>query len=262
MIKFDKNKCIQCGLCVKACPFTILELENNYPAMGKEKKDLCIRCFHCISICRNKAVSAEGVEGIDVKIEKAPSSIYGEGAAEKLIKGRRSVRKYNKRKVDREIIENILQAAEWAPSAKNQHPVKWLAVCGKEKTDKIMEMVLDWVKEAGREQLILSEYSNGNNIVTFGAPYLLFAYADTAAVNPFADSVIAMTMADLMFYEKGISTCWGGYMTRIANNSQAIRKYLNLPENCQIYAVLGFGYTDIEQYTYLPYRKDAQITWL
>jgi len=259
MIKFNKEKCIRCGQCANVCPFTIISTDHDYPAMTENKKDLCISCFHCMSACGQKAISAAGVRSSDVRIDGDAKS---EGAVKRLIQGRRSVRRFNGRNVDRELVKDVLQAAEWAPSAKNQHPARWIAVHGKDKTDEIMRMVLNYVEETGKEPLVLSEYSNGNNIVTFGAPCLLFVYADTSAINPFADSVIAMTMADLMFHEKGIETCWGGYMIRIANNCKAIREYLGLPQGCQVYGVLGLGYTDAEHYIYLPYRKEPRITWL
>lgn len=261
MIRFNSNKCNQCGQCIKACPFTVLTMEKDCLAMILDKEKYCIDCFHCISICKQKAVSAEGIPAIDVRVDKALAG-NGSDIIANYVRSRRSVRKYNDKMINKEIIQAILQNAEWAPSAKNQHPTKWIVVSGKDKTDHIMEMVLKYVNETGQEPLILSEHANGNNIATFDAPYLLFAYADTSAVNPFADSVIAMTMADLMFCEKGIRTCWGGYMIRIANNCQEIREYLNIPENCKVYGVLGLGYTDVEQYSYLPHRKKPIIRWL
>lgn len=50
------------------------------------------------------------------------------------IKNRRSIRDYNpSKKVPKDAIEKIVDAARWAPSAGNQQPIEVVAVSEKEK---------------------------------------------------------------------------------------------------------------------------------
>jgi nitroreductase len=49
------------------------------------------------------------------------------------IKGRRSIREYKSTPVPREIIEDILEAGNWAPSAKNGHQWRFTVLTGKAK---------------------------------------------------------------------------------------------------------------------------------
>ncbi|MCJ7730995.1 nitroreductase family protein [Candidatus Bathyarchaeota archaeon] len=51
------------------------------------------------------------------------------------IKGRRSIREYKSTPVPREIIEDILGAGNWAPSAKNGHQWRFTVLTGKAKDD-------------------------------------------------------------------------------------------------------------------------------
>ncbi|TRO56439.1 nitroreductase family protein, partial [Candidatus Bathyarchaeota archaeon] len=45
-----------------------------------------------------------------------------------IIKNRRSIRQYLPRKVEREKIDTILEAAQWAPSASNKQPWHFIVV--------------------------------------------------------------------------------------------------------------------------------------
>lgn len=50
-IKRDKNACIQCGLCRKACPMNILVDRHDFV-----RHPNCINCMRCISACPKKCV--------------------------------------------------------------------------------------------------------------------------------------------------------------------------------------------------------------
>ena len=47
MISFhvQQDLCISCGLCVRDCPQSIIELKDDYPVVVNEEK--CLRCGHC-----------------------------------------------------------------------------------------------------------------------------------------------------------------------------------------------------------------------
>ena len=74
----------------------------------------------------------------DEKLQQIPLSSYREYPAEEMISrsrkflremsGRRSVRSFSDRPVDREIIENCLLTAGSAPSGANQQPWKFVVV--------------------------------------------------------------------------------------------------------------------------------------
>jgi ferredoxin/flavodoxin len=50
-LRVDKDRCTQCGLCVKLCPINNIEMKG-YP----EIKNKCIYCMRCISFCPTRAI--------------------------------------------------------------------------------------------------------------------------------------------------------------------------------------------------------------
>ena len=52
-ISVDKDKCTSCSLCVTACPFTAIEMENGYPVFLDE----CRLCGACIEACPEDAIA-------------------------------------------------------------------------------------------------------------------------------------------------------------------------------------------------------------
>ncbi len=49
-----KDKCIKCGVCIKACPVNAIKYyKNKYAKINKQK---CIRCYCCHEMCESNAV--------------------------------------------------------------------------------------------------------------------------------------------------------------------------------------------------------------
>ena len=49
----DKNKCINCGICVKECPVNAILMKKGKTEIDMEK---CISCGLCAKICPNRAI--------------------------------------------------------------------------------------------------------------------------------------------------------------------------------------------------------------
>ena len=49
---YDKDKCLQCGLCVSTCPMhSLSQDEDGYVVLD----DACVRCGQCVPVCPGKA---------------------------------------------------------------------------------------------------------------------------------------------------------------------------------------------------------------
>ena len=53
---------------------------------------------------------------------------------------RRSIRKFKDKKVEKELIDKLLEAADAAPSACNKRPLEFYAVTNEEKLNEIMKI--------------------------------------------------------------------------------------------------------------------------
>lgn len=140
-----------------------------------------------------------------------------------IAKKRYSVRNYSGKKVEKEKLDKILQAAHVAPTAANLQPVHLIAVESKEGLKKI---------------------SKGANI--YNAPLAIIVCADhnKAWVRPFdqkqTGDIDAAILTDHMMLEAtelGLGTVWVCYF-----QPDVIRKEFDLPDNLEPINILVIGY--------------------
>lgn len=260
MLEINYQKCAGCLKCVSVCPFNVLNVENGKPEASGD--GLCVKCLHCAAICPQNAIKLDDLEGIlHAEIPVLPQN-YAE-LIEWHLMTRRSYRNFKPEPVPKNILEHALKVAEWAPSAKNQHPAKWIVINDDIKIKKIMDHILDYVRETGISPEIARLHARGRNVVTGNAKTLLLAYAKTDAINPPVDSALALYTVELILQARGIGTCFGGYLTRMCNQVPALRDMLKLPEGFQFYGTLMMGYPENEQYIHIPNRHHKpEIQWL
>lgn len=141
-----------------------------------------------------------------------------------LARARYSVRSFNPRKVEKEKLDLILQAAQAAPSACNYQPTRILVIEKEEDLKKFTYMSRS----------------------VFGAPMVLVVCADTSVawVRGFdklnhagADACIAATHMMLQAAELGLGTVWIGSF-----DPELLRKQFNLPEAFAPICLLPLGY--------------------
>jgi nitroreductase len=145
------------------------------------------------------------------------------------IKGRRSVRAFKKLDLPQEILEKILDAARWAPSAGNIQPWEFIVVRRMETKLKLVKAALDqrFIAEApvvvvvcaNVDMSAMSYGSRGQN---------LYCIQDTAAAT---QNILLAT------YALGAGACWIG-----AFLEDTVRKVLDLPPEIRPVAIVPIGY--------------------
>lgn len=254
MMSIDKSLCVNCGACVRACSMGIFRLDDSGQVEVRDKP--CIECYHCAAACPAKAVRCDGLSVEQLYPAPADSALL------RSIQSRRSVRTFTDELPDKGFLQSVLDATLYAPSGKNEHANRWTVVLGREKTDALFQLTLDWAKDVPHYRHLLKLAQWGRNPVTCGAPCLIVGYNRTDALNPQTDTVIAMTLAEQLLVEAGWGTCWGGYLRAAARESEAIRAALSIPEGCRVYEILLVGRPDGEKYINVPYRPSAEINWV
>lgn len=142
---------------------------------------------------------------------------------------RKSIRAYKDTPIPEEKLTAVLEAARMAPSGANRQPWKFVVVTDAEKRKK------------------LSVASGGQSQVA-GAPVVIAAVA-TAPENMMAcevqgapvDLSIAVDHMMLAAVDEGLGTCWIG-----AFQQKPAKEILNVPDSCQIIALLPLGFPDDE----------------
>lgn len=146
---------------------------------------------------------------------------------EEAIKTRKSVRSYSKKAVEKEKIQEILDAARLAPSAGNRQEWRFVIVTEEEIRKK------------------LSVAAAGQVFVSM-APCVIACCADTdfhrmrcGQLTYPIDVAIAIDHITLRAVELGLGTCWIG-----AFYEDRVKEIVNIPENIKVVALLAVGYPE------------------
>lgn len=252
MFTIDQSRCVGCGACIKTCPMAIFSKGEDGTVTARERS--CLNCFHCAGVCPTGAISC------DEQATPALPLATGDDLLSKFQR-RRSIRRFKKDNPDRAVIQAALDGAAYAPSAHNDRKYQWTVVYGYDKVEGLYRAILDWAKDQQYYRVLLKSESRGLNVVTCGAPCLVFVHCPDDCSSPHTDSVIAMELADQLLADAGLGTCWGGYLHRLSEVCPAFRDALNIPEGHKVYGALMVGYPD-ERYHNRPFRPAAEINWV
>jgi len=240
----------------------------------------CIGCGHCMAICPHDAIKVTGRTLSPDDLFRLPDN--GEAADYNqllnLLKRRRSVREFQKKPVEPEKIEKILEAARTSPMGLPPSDVNVLVF---DKVEKSREFVTDFCKMLEKMKWFVSPWflalmrpfwgkandelfrnfirplfsiypgsiKKGENVVTYDAPLVMYFYGSPWA-DP-ADPLIAATTAMYAGESLGLGTCMLGAVHPFIQNSGARR----LREKYGIRYTSREGLLVIFGYPALRYRK-------
>lgn len=145
------------------------------------------------------------------------------------IKGRRSIRAFKSEDVPPEIVEKLIDAARWAPSAGNIQPWEFIIVRNPEIKRNLAKAALNqsFIEEAPVVIVVCAdEIRSSQGYGVRGKT--LYCIQDTAA---------ATQNIHLAAYSLGLGTCWVG-----AFNEEEARKILEIPQGVRPVAIIPVGY--------------------
>jgi NAD-dependent dihydropyrimidine dehydrogenase PreA subunit len=131
-IKRLEDKCNKCMLCVRDCVSGVWRIVDGVPA--PVQPDLCNLCSHCIAVCPRDAILHEGLNAAQttkVNRKNLLPNVYRD-----IVMSRRSVRQFREREVPREVIEQVLSLARYAPTASNEQNVGYIVITDKKLIEK------------------------------------------------------------------------------------------------------------------------------
>jgi len=156
-------------------------------------------------------------------------------SVEEVINQRRSIRKYQNKKISDEIIEELLDAARKAPSAKNVQSHKYFVVKTQDIKDELIKNKVFKQPFVNDAPLIIvccadpSQYPKSVDVDEIPEHY---AYIDLS---------IAASFLVLRATELGLGTVFVAWIYR-----EKIKEILSIPENYIIPFVIPIGYPDEE----------------
>lgn len=145
-----------------------------------------------------------------------------------IIKNRRSIRKFQKKEIPEEIIDKLIEALIWAPSAGNLQSRKFYFIFDQKLKDELVNVALSQNFIAHAPLVIVGCTDNqiGSRYGERGEH--LFSICDVA---------VSIQNMMLLAHEQGLGTCWVG-----AFKEKEVAKILNLPKNLKPIAIIPVGY--------------------
>lgn len=142
---------------------------------------------------------------------------------------RRSIRSFTKQDVPEEIVERLVNAARWAPSAGNIQPWDFVIVRKAETKVRLANAALD---QQSIEQAPVVIIACANEVLSArryeDRGKALFCLQDTAA---------AIQNILLFAYSIGLGTCWIG-----AFDEEQVREIIKVPAGSRPVAIIPVGY--------------------
>ena len=269
LFTIDKSKCKKDGICAIDCPLGIISFDNDYPFTTAEAEKGCINCGHCLAICPHEALSLSKMPLENCQPFR-PELIPSFEQVEAFLKGCRSVRHFQNKKVDKSDIEKAIDIARHASSAGNMQPVKWNVIYDSNKVKDVAKTVIEWMRSSMKVQSqhvmapyferMVNAWDRGKDPVCRNAPHLVITYSQENNLVAQNDSTIALTHFALSAMSLNIGTCWVGFIMMATRNSTELDKVLNIPAGYKCTGAMMMG---IPKYRYhrIPMRNKADISW-
>lgn len=184
-----------------------------------------------------------------------------------MLKSRRAIRKYEVRKVEKEKIEQLLEAATWAPNDGRREPWSFYVIQEEAKV-KYEQLVANYAQERFHDKPNLVEASV--NVVK-NTPLVIVVTADIIPDDEGAskDNEYAVCCAIhsmwLTAQSLGLGFVWRTRGVGLVRDER-LSRFIGLPENKRVIGNLFIGYPDEEEVRKLkvPARTsfEEKTTWL
>lgn len=173
-----------------------------------------------------------------------------------LLRTRRTYRRFQQQEVSQEIIDEMLQAARLASSARNAQPISYVVVKNADKVNEVFELT----KWAGYLPPELGQPKEDEK------PVLFIGIVQNTDINNNCDTDAGLAISNLTLaaWAHGVGSCIIG-----ACNKPAISEIMGLTETQKLHTVVAFGYPshtsyieDVENPAEIKYYLDADKNYV
>lgn len=216
----DAEQCVGCGACAADCPHHVLAMREGRPVLTDEA--LCLRCQHCLAVCPTGALSLLGHRP-DASQTCAPHD-RNPDALERLIAGRRSIRRYKDQDVDPALLRRALDTAWHAPTGGNSRQLRITVIDNRRTMDAFRTEVYDRLTRMVEENTLPecrlrsfflaapAHWKAGEDTIFRTAPHAVFVSAPAGSLTPEQDPIIWLSYFELAAHSLGIGTVWCGIL--------------------------------------------------
>jgi nitroreductase/Pyruvate/2-oxoacid:ferredoxin oxidoreductase delta subunit len=278
ILTIDTSACTRCGICARECPS--MAVRQNADGLYSIHEPACIRCSHCAAVCPEDAVRSD----LGSFTPWEPPGLPPEGVVA-LLRGKRSVRRYQGRPVGRDVLDEIVLTGSLTATASNAQDCLVTLLTG-EQLAKCHEGVRSFFARIagilrspvvrfflrftearryvqhpetmeGLDRFVRSR-RGAEDRVFYNAPVVVILSAP-AGNRRFGRSNCVLAGAHMMLHAEslGLGSCMIGFAEVTLNMRPRLRRGLGVPPAHRVHLVFTLGYSDA-RYHRLPHRRSLE----
>ena len=284
----DQETCIGCELCVKVCPNETISMQGDKAVVTGDRS---LQCGHCVAVCPVDAVKVEAIDSqslcfnnFDLKNHWLPHGEFDTPGLVQLMASRRSCRNYTEQALDRSVLEDLVKIGTTAPSGTNCQNWTFTVLPERAAVIEFAQRIASFFKRLNRAaektltrkalkligkpalEIYYREYyqsvkeglvaweQHQHDLLFHGATAVIVVGSKPGGSCPKEDAMLASQNILLGAHSMGLGTCLIGFAVEAMQNDPTTKKFLKIPDEETIYAVIAMGYPD-EKYKGLTGRK-------
>lgn len=291
MISIDSARCTTCGVCIDECPNYVLALLPSTDGNSEVRvryPDQCCHCAHCVAICPSAAIADDEMPA--EKFEDLPPAGIPSEQIGTFLRSRRSIRAFQETPVARDVLEQLIEAGIHAGSASNGQSERLIVIQDREVLSGLEQLVVEILWNAGLKYLgsrigrrlvemrvgrevirqvmpyhdIIAHRKKDNRLagmVFRNAPAVVVCHGIRTNVDAYVNCALAARNMELMAMTMGLGTCWVGFLAAAAKHSRQVARYLEIPEERNVYAAIMVGYPKHQYRKAIP-RRPREVRWI
>lgn len=266
LIKVNRDRCVQCGMCAAVCPRGLIHLDNVWPE--ESEPSLCIACGHCVAICPREALD-NAKAPLDRQIALTAVSGWEASAVHRFLRSRRSIRCFQDTPVPRELLRKLLDIGRFAPSGGNSQGISYQVIDQPQRLRELSACTVAWMEEqlhtaSGSpvyEQYVAMYRKRGRDSILRDGRALVVAAAPRGLLKRRENTLLSLEYVELYAPVLGLGTCWIGLLeTPAFAGYPPLLELLRIPAGLEFSGALLVGYPKVT-FRRLPERNPLAVTF-
>lgn len=180
----------------------------------------------------------------------------------KVIRERRTTRKFKPEQIKEEELQVIIEAGIYAPSAHNKQSWNFTVIQNQEL---IEELNVEAKKAAVNfpDEMIKKMANNEKFNAFYGAPTVIIVSGDDKGMMPLTDCAAATENMLIAAEALEIGSCWNGFVSILFNSEKGIefKTKLGIPDGYTPFHAVLLGYKDVNV-SNAPARKTNSVQYI
>lgn len=266
IIGIDYEKCINCGLCNRECPWLFIKDKQQDKIVFQDIQGKCNLCGHCIAVCPEDAILHkdlgddsyyfDGLENLETYLSYEILSNF--------LRATRSIRHYKSKKVPEILLRKVIRAMEYAPTAANIRSEKITIISDPQQLKALSDGIIgELFKNPAFKSRSGDRIEKAKEIYNYpifhDAPHIIIVYSFGNSTLDHFNIGNIITYGRLAAQSLGLGTCYIGYAQMAFESNPKLTKTANI--RGRSWGFITIGYPDIK-YLRCPPRSPKKIKGL